>query len=64
MLKINWFKGLWLHVYAPGICFAVMPLALTEVPVAIKTSAEIYYMEMLGKSQGPAVGAMAKFTGG
>ena len=37
----NGFKGLKLNIHAPGTGVALMLLAFTQVPVAIKTAAEI-----------------------
>lgn len=41
MAKKNWLKGLRLNIHSPGTGFALMLLALTQVPVAIKNSAEV-----------------------
>ena len=64
MLKPNWLKGLRLNIHAPGTGFALIILALTQVPVAIKTSAEIYCMDKVGQAQGSAVAAIIKCNGG
>ena len=64
MLTTNWIKALRLNIHAPGTGFALMILALTQVPVAIKTSAEIYCMEKVGQAQGSAVAAIIKCNGG
>ena len=64
MPKINWLRGLRLNIHAPGTGFALMVLALTQVPVAIKTSAEIYCMEKVGQTEGSAVIAITKCNGG
>ena len=49
MSKRTWMSGFKLNIHAPGTGFAQMLLALTQVPVAIKTTAEIYCMEKLGQ---------------
>ena len=41
MSKSFWPKGLKLNIHAPGTGIALMILALTQVPVAIKTAAEV-----------------------
>ncbi len=41
MGKTNWIKGLRFNIHAPGTGAALMVLALTQIPVAIKTAAEI-----------------------
>ena len=41
MSKRNWLKGLRLSIHAPGTGFALILLALTQVPVAIKNAAEV-----------------------
>ncbi len=41
MPKRNWLKGLRLSIHAPGKGFALMVLALTQLPVAIKNAAEV-----------------------
>ena len=41
MLKKNWFKNFRLNFNAPGTGFALMILALTQVPVGIKNAAEV-----------------------
>ena len=41
MSKIFWPKGLKLNIHAPGTGAALIVLALTQVPVAIKAAAEI-----------------------
>ena len=64
MPKTNWLKGLKLNIHAPGTGFALMILALTQIPVAIKTSAEIYCMEKVGQAQGSVVAAIIKCNGG
>ena len=42
MSKRTWMSGFKLNIHAPGDGFALMLLALTPVPVAIKTTEEIY----------------------
>ena len=41
MPKKNWLKTFWLNIHAPGTGFALMFLALTQVPVSIKNAAEV-----------------------
>ena len=41
MSKRNWFKGIRVSMHAPGTGFALIILALTQVPVAIKNAAEV-----------------------
>ncbi len=41
MSKNFWLKSLKLNIHAPGTGTALMILALTQVPVAIKTAAEV-----------------------
>ena len=41
MPKKNWLKSLRLNIHAPGKGFALMILALTQVPVGIKNAAEL-----------------------
>ena len=64
MAKTNWLKSLRLNIHAPGTGLALMFLALTQVPVAIKTSAEIYCMEKVGQMKSSAVEAIIKCNGG
>ena len=37
----NWFKCLKLNIHAPGTGVALIILALTQIPVAIKSAAEL-----------------------
>ena len=60
MPKTNWLKGLKLNIHAPGTGFALIVLALTQVPVPIKTSAEIYCMEKVGVQTGCFIDALKK----
>ena len=39
MSKRTWMSGFKLNIHAPGTGFALMLLTLTQVPVAIKTTA-------------------------
>ena len=57
-------SGFKLNIHAPGTGFALMLLALTQVPVAIKTTAEIYCMEKLGHKYNSAVVAIIQCNGG
>ncbi len=41
MSKANWLKVLKSNIHAPGTGTALIVLALTQVPVAIKTAAEV-----------------------
>ena len=41
MPEKNWFKSLRLNINTPGTGFALMILALTQVPVGIKNAAEV-----------------------
>ena len=41
MQKKNWFKTFRLNIHAPGTGFALMILALTQIPVGIKNAAEV-----------------------
>ena len=42
MSKKNWLRSFRLNIHAPGTGFALMILALTQVPVGIKNAAEIF----------------------
>ena len=64
MSKRSWMKGFKLNIRAPGTGFALMLLALTQVPVVIKTTAEIYCMEKLVQKTNSAVEAIIKCNGG
>ncbi len=64
MSKNNWLNGLRLNIHAPGTGFALMVLALTQIPIAIKTSAEIYCMEKVGQKDGSMIAAVRKCNGG
>ena len=44
MPKKNWLKSFRLNIHAPGTGFALMILALTQVPVGIKNAAEVVYI--------------------
>ena len=63
MPKKNWLKGLKLNIHAPGTGFALMVLTLTQIPVEIKTSAEIYCMEKVGVQIGSFVTAVKECNG-
>ena len=41
MAKKNWFTPLKLNIHSPGTGFALIVLALTQIPVAIKNAAEV-----------------------
>ena len=64
MSKANWLRILRLNIHAPGTGFALIVLALTQVPVAIKTTAENFCMEKVGQEQGTAVEGIIKCNGG
>ena len=57
-------SGFKLNIHAPGTGFALMLLALTQVPIAIKTTAEIYCMEKLGQKYNSGVVAIIQCNGG
>ena len=42
MLKKNWLNSFRLNIHSPGTGFALMILALTQVPVGIKNAAEVF----------------------
>ena len=64
MSKRSWLRGFKLNIHAPGTGFALMLLALTQVPVAIKTTAEIYCMEKLGQKYNSPFLAIMQCNGG
>ena len=41
MPKKNWLNSFRLNIHAPGTGFALMILALTQIPVGIKNAAEV-----------------------
>jgi len=41
MSKKNWLRSFRLNIHSPGTGFALMVLALTQVPVGIKNTAEL-----------------------
>ena len=41
MTKKNWVNSFLLNIHSPGTGFALMVLALTQVPVGLKNAAEI-----------------------
>ena len=41
MAKKNWLKSFRLNIHSPGTGFALMVLALTQVPVGLKNAAEV-----------------------
>ena len=51
-----------IHPLEPGI--AIVILASTQLPIAVKTIAEIYCMEQVGQAQGSAVAAVIQCNGG
>ena len=64
MPKSRWTSGFKSNFHASGTGFALIFLALTQVPVAIKTTAEIYCMEKLGQKYNSAVVAIIQCNGG
>ena len=64
MSKRTWMSGFKLNIHALGTGFALILLALTRVPVAIKTIAEIYCMEKLGQKYNSAIVAIIQCNGG
>ena len=42
MTNKNWLKNFQLKIHAPGTGFALMILALTQVPVGIKNATEVF----------------------
>ena len=41
MTKKNWLNSFRLNIHSPGTGFALMVLALTQVPVGLKNAAEV-----------------------
>ena len=41
MPKKNWLKNFRFNIHSPGTSFALMVLALTQIPVGIKNAAEV-----------------------
>ncbi len=41
MPKTNWFKAFRSNIHSPGTGLALMILALTQIPVALKNAAEV-----------------------
>ena len=64
MSKRTWRSCFKFNIHAPGTGFTLMLLALTQVPVAITTTAEICCMEKLGQKYNSAVVAIIQCTGG
>ena len=56
-------RGFSLTIHRSGTGFALILLALTQLPVAIKTTAEIYCMEKLGQKYNSAVVAIIQCNG-
>ena len=63
MSKRTWIRGFKLNIHPPGTGFALMILALTQIPVAIKNTAEIYCMKKLGQKYNSAVLAIIQCNG-
>ena len=57
-------RGFKLNIHELRTWFALMLLALTQVPIAIKTTAEIYCMEKLGQKYNSGVVAIIQCNGG
>ena len=51
-------RGFKLNIHAPGNEFALMLVALTQVPLSIKTTPEIYCMDKLAQKYNYAVVAI------
>ena len=64
MSKRTCMRDFKLNIHAPGTGFTLMLLALTQVPVAIKTTADIYCMEKLGQKYNSVVVATIQCNGG
>ncbi len=64
MSRIDRPNLLQLNINEQGTVLGLMLLVLTQVPLAIKTSAEIYCMEKVGQTTGSAVVAIIKCNGG
>ena len=47
MPKKNWLKSFRLNIHTPGTGFALMILALTQVPVGIKNAAEVVCIQQV-----------------
>ena len=45
MTKKNWLNSFRLNIHSPGTGFALMVLALTQIPVGLKNAAEIVCIE-------------------
>jgi len=48
-------RGFKLNIHAPRLGFTLMLLALNQIPIAIKTTAEIYFIEKLFQKYNSAV---------
>ena len=64
MSKETWMSDFKLNIHAQVTGFAIMVLALTQVPVAIKITVEIYCMEKLGQKYNSVVVAIVQCNGG
>ncbi len=64
MPKTNWLNDWRLKIHSSSTGLALMVLTLTQIPVAIKATSEIYCMEKIGQAQGSAVTAIIKCNGG
>ena len=64
MYKRRWMRDFKLNIHAPGTGFALMLLALTQVPEAIKAAVETYCMEKLGQKYNSAIIAIIQCNGG
>ena len=51
MSKNFWSKGLKLKIHAPGTGVALMILALTQIPIAVKTAAEVACIGEISQKQ-------------
>ena len=57
-------RGFKLNIHATGTGYALMLLSLIQVPLAIKTTAEIYCMKKLGQKYNLEVVAILQCNGG
>ena len=63
MPKRTWMSGFKLNIHAPGKGFVLLLLALTQMPIATKTTAEIYCMEKVGQKYNSAVVVIMQCNG-
>ncbi len=53
-----------LNAHGPGTGLALILLTITQIPIAIKTTAEIYCMEKVGQMMNSGVTAISYCNGG